>query len=386
MSIVFNEEEKLVQETVRKFAEEKLIQVVDEMDKNDYWPDELFKELGEFGLLAPTVSEDFGGAGTSYKIQIIILEELAKVSPAFSLSVAAHSNLTLDNISRHGSVAQKNKFLPKLCNGEQIGCLGLTEPSTGSDALGMKANAELVGDYYILNGTKTFITNAPIADIGIIYCKTNQVNDKSIISAFIVDLKNTKGITKGKPMDKMGMRGSLTGELFFDNAKIPVGNLLGNKNQGRNILMSGLSSERAVLAGISLGIIKKVSKLSLNYSLQRKQFGKKLAEFQLIKEKLARMYVEAQTSNLLVYWAAEKIQINSKANKEAAASIYYSSIKATELSLEAIQIMGGYGYMKEFKVERFLRDAKLLEIGGGTTEIRKLIIANDIISKEDMEI
>lgn len=384
MQFEFNEEQKLIRDTVRDFAKSRLEPVAERMDQDDYWPHDLFLELGELGLLGPTVGEDYGGAGSDYITQAIILEELAKISPAFSLSIGAHSNLTLDNINRNATPEQKAKYLPKLVSGEHSGCLGLTEPDSGSDALGMRTTAKLEGDYYILNGSKTYITNASFADIGVIYAKTAPELGAKGVTAFLVEL-DSEGVSRGQPFDKMGMRGSKTGELFFDNVKVPVENVMGAVNEGRKIVMGGLSAERAVLAAISLGISESVSQMALTYSLEREQFGQKIANFQLIQDKLANMYTETMTSKLLVYWAVSEIQKNHRANKEAAASIWYAAEKSTKLALDAIQVLGGAGYMKEYKVEKFMRDAKLLEIGAGTTEIRKLIIARDLIRSGKFE-
>lgn len=382
MDFNFSEEQKLIAETVRDFAINRLEPVAEKMDKEDYWPADLFRELGELGLLGPTIEERYGGAESDYFTQTIILEELAKVSPAFALSVGAHSNLMMDNLSRNGTEEQKSKYLPKLVTGEYTGALCLTEPGSGSDALGMKTTATLQGDFYHLNGSKTFITNAPIADVGIVYAKTSPDKGKRGITAFVLEL-NSDGVTRGKKMEKMGMRGSLTGELFFDDVKVPADNIMGEVDQGQKIVMSGLSAERATLAGISLGISEAVSQMALNYSLEREQFDQKIANFQMIQDKLANMYVESMASKLLVYYAVSKLKENHTVNREPAASIYYAAEKSTKLALDAIQILGGYGYMKEYKVEKFMRDAKLLEIGAGTSEIRKLIIARDLIRTGD---
>ncbi len=385
MDFTFNEDQKIIKQTVREFAENELAKVAERMDREDYWPHDLFVQLGELGLLGPTVDEEYGGAGADYIVQAIILEELARVSPAFALSIGAHSNLVLDNINRNANPEQKAKYLPKLCSGEWIGSLCLTEPGHGSDALGMETTARREGDCYILNGAKTFITNAPIAQLGIVYAKTRPDLGSKGITAFLVEL-DSEGVTRGQPMDKMGMRGSKTGELFFDDVKVPVENVMGIENEGRKIVMSGLSAERATLAAISLGISERAADIALRYALEREQFGKKIAQFQMIQDKLAQMYVETQASKLLVYWALTELQKNHAANMPAAASILYAAEKSTKIALDAVQILGGYGYMKEYVVERFARDAKLLEIGAGTSEIRKLIIARELIKQGKFEI
>ena len=370
----------MIADTVRDFAQTKLSPVVDKMDKEDYFPMELFKELGELGLLGPTVSMDYGGAGADYIAQSVILEELARVSPAFALSIGAHSNLCLDNLYRNANDEQRSRYVEKLATGEYLGALALTEPDTGSDALGMRTVAVDDGEYYLISGSKTYITNAYLADIAIVYAKTEPELGSRGITAFIMEL-NSEGVTRGKPMSKMGMRGSLTSELFFDNVRIPKTNILGEVNEGRKIVMSGLSIERAVLAAISLAISKTSLAIALDYALERQQFGRPIAKFQLIQDKLARLYTESQASNLLVYWALSEVQDDHAKNKEAAASIMYASERSTQHALEAIQVLGGAGYMKEYKIERFMRDAKLLEIGAGTNEIRKLIIARELIKE-----
>jgi len=376
----FTDEHEMIADTVRDFAQTKLSPVVDKMDKEDYFPMELFKELGELGLLGPTVSMDYGGAGADYIAQSVILEELARVSPAFALSIGAHSNLCLDNLYRNANDEQRSRYVEKLATGEYLGALALTEPDTGSDALGMRTVAVDDGEYYLISGSKTYITNAYLADIAIVYAKTEPELGSRGITAFIMEL-NSEGVTRGKPMSKMGMRGSLTSELFFDNVRIPKTNILGEVNEGRKIVMSGLSIERAVLAAISLAISKTSLAIALDYALERQQFGRPIAKFQLIQDKLARLYTESQASNLLVYWALSEVQDDHAKNKEAAASIMYASERSTQHALEAIQVLGGAGYMKEYKIERFMRDAKLLEIGAGTNEIRKLIIARELIKE-----
>lgn len=376
----FTEEHEMIKETVQMFAEEKLAPLTEKMDKEDYFPIDLFKELGELGLLAPTVSMDYGGAGTDYIAQSIILEELARVSPAFALSIGAHSNLLLDNLYRNANSDQREKYVEKLATGEWIGALALTEPGSGSDALGMTTVAVEDGEDYLISGSKTYITNAPIGHIAIVYAKTAPDLGAKGITAFIMDL-DSEGVSKGNPMNKMGMRGSLTGELFFDQVRVPKANILGKLNEGRTIVMSGLSIERAVLASISLAISKTSLKIATDYALEREQFGKPIAKFQLIQDKLARIYTESQAAHLLVYWALSEVQDDHQRNKEAAASIMYASERSTQHALEAIQVLGGAGYMKEYKIERFMRDAKLLEIGAGTTEIRKLIIARALLKE-----
>lgn len=378
MDFSFNEDQRIIAETVRDFASTKLEAVAEKMDVEDYWPHDLFQELGELGLLGPTVDEEYGGAASNYITQSIILEELARVSPAFALSIGAHSNLVLDNLNRNGTPEQKAKYLPKLVSGEWLGSLALTEPGAGSDAFGMRTTARREGDYYYLNGSKTFITNAPYANLAIVYAKTNPELKTKGVTAFLVEL-DSEGVSRGKAMDKMGMRGSKTGELFFEETPVPIENVIGIENAGFKIVMSGLSTERAVLSAVSLGNAIGAAEIALKYANEREQFGEKITNFQMVQDKIANIYVELQASKLLVYWSISRIQQSPHANKEAATAIYYAAEKSTKIALDAIQIMGGYGYMKEYKVEKFARDAKLLEIGAGTSEIRKLIIARDVI-------
>jgi len=375
---LFTDEHIMIREVVRDFAREKLEPLTEKMDKEDYFPINLFKEMGDLGLLGPTISEIYGGADADYITQAIILEELAKISPAFALSIGAHSNLTVDNLFRNSNEKQKEKYIPKLVSGEYMGALALTEPSSGSDAMSMKSTAVEDGDYYLISGSKTFITNAPIADVAVLYAKTAPQLGSRGISAFIMPMDN-KGVSTGEPLNKMGMRGSLTSEIFMDEVAIPKENLLGELNKGGAIVMSGLSIERATLAAISLGISKSSLNIALRYSKEREQFGQSISNFQMIQDKLAMMYTETKASELLVYDSLSIIQNNHKANKEAASAILYAAEMSTRHALEGIQILGGYGYMKEYKIERLMRDAKLLEIGAGTSEIRKLIIAKDLL-------
>ncbi len=379
MNFELSEEHEMVRSTVRKFAQDDLSKVAERMDVEDYFPEDLFRELGKIGMLGITIPSEYDGSGLDYVSQAICLEELARISPAFALSVGAHSNLCLDNLFRNGSREQREAYAPKLSRGEWIGCLALTEPGSGSDSLSMQTTAEQVGDNYLLNGSKTFITNAPVADMALVYAKTEPSLGQKGISAFVVDASN-KGFRTGRKFDKMGMRGSPTGELFFDSCKVPSSSMLGGKNEAASIVMSGLSVERAVLAGISLGIQEQCLDLSLAYAKERRQFGVPISKFEMIQEKIANMYVGIEASRLLILKALQILQKDKRKNKEAAAAIMYASETSTRSALEAVQIMGGYGYMREFKVEKLMRDAKLLEIGAGTTEIRKIVIARELLN------
>jgi len=378
MNFQLNEEHEMVRETVRKFARAELAPVCDRMDADDYFPEDLFRQLGSLGMLGITVPTEFDGSGLDYISQAICLEEISRVSPAFALSVGAHSNLCLDNLYRNGSKQLIDAYVPKLAKGEIIGCLGLTEPDSGSDSLSMKTVARRKGENYIISGSKTFITNAPIADVCLAYAKTAPEAGDRGISAFVID-SGTEGFKRGKKFDKMGMRGSPTGELFFENCHVPSDHLVGEENKGSYIVMSGLSIERAVLASIALGIQEEMLEIAAKYAKRRKQFGTPISEFEMIQEKIAEMYVGIESSRLLIYKSLSALQKDRRSNKEAAAAILYSAEAATKSALDAIQILGGYGYMKEFRVEKFMRDAKLLEIGAGTTEIRKIIIAREVL-------
>ena len=378
MNFDLSEEHEMVRSTVMKFARGDLANVAERMDREDYFPEDMFRKLGRLGMLGITVPTEYDGAGLDFVSQAVCLEELARVSPAFALSVGAHSNLCLDSLYRNGSREQRDAYVSGLATGKLIGCLGLTEPESGSDSLAMKTTARLDGDVYTLNGSKTFITNAPVADICLAYAKTRPELESRGISAFIVE-SSRPGYRTGKKFDKMGMRGSPTGEIYFDDCLVPRTNLLGNENGGVSIVMSGLNLERATLAGISLGIQAEVLELAAKYALKRRQFGKPISEFEMIQEKIATMWVDLEASRLLIYRALDMLQKGKGKNREAAAAIMFASGASTRSSLEAIQIMGGNGYMREFTVERLMRDAKLLEIGAGTTEIRKLIVARETL-------
>jgi isovaleryl-CoA dehydrogenase len=380
MNFELSEEHEMVRNTVKRFARSDLAKVAERMDTDDYFPDDLFRKMGEIGMLGITIPTEYGGAGLDYISQAICLEELARVSPAFALSVGAHSNLCLDNLFRNGSREQIDSYVPGLATGKLIGCLGLTERESGSDSLAMRTTAKRTGNHFILNGSKTFITNAPVADICLAYAKTSPHLQKKGISAFIVEAAS-HGFKRGKKFDKMGMRGSPTGELYFDDCSVPEVNLVGSEDGGVSILMSGLNIERAVLASISLGIQDEVLDIAARYAMNRKQFGSPISEFELIQEKIATMWVNQAASRLLMYNAINVLQRKKGRNREAASAILYSAEASTRSALDAIQIMGGNGYMREFIVERMMRDSKLLEIGAGTTEIRKLIIAREVLNE-----
>ena len=366
---IYNE----LRKNVREFVIREVEPVTMKMDSDDYFPEEVFRKMGEMGYLGITIPEEYGGSGLGYMGQAIIEEELGYSSASLALSYGAHSNLTLDNIYRNGSKEQREEYVPKLSSGKWIGSLCLTEPSSGSDALNMKTKAERKGDKFILNGSKTYITNAPYSDLFLTYARTGDSH-----TAFVV-LSTDEGFSRGKKFNKMGMRGSPTGEVYYDSVKIDPSRIVGEENHGKDIIMSGLNSERVILSFIFTGLAKRALEESIKYSHERKQFGKSLHEFEMIQDKLATMYTEYTASRLLAYDALKKLEDDKMDPKAPAASILYSAQICEKICREAIQINGANGYMKDTGIERMLRDAILGQIGAGTTEIRKKLIAHSLI-------
>lgn len=381
MDLALSPEEKDLQAAVHSFARKELQPVAEKMDREDFWPAQVFSSLGAKGFLGPTIPESHGGAGLGYVAQALILEELARVSPAFALSVGAHSNLCADNLSRNGNDSQRKRYLPDLASGKKTGALALTEPEAGSDALSLRTRAEKRGHVYVLNGTKTFITNGPVADTILVYAKTAPDRGARGISTFIVE-KDYPGFSVAKKLDKMGMRGSPTGELAFEGVEVPEENLLGTENEGVRIVMSGLNIERAVLSAIPVGIMEECLELSLGYARQREQFQTKIGSFQMIQEKLANMYAQGLASRLLLYHALVTVSEDDRRNGPSCSALTYASEASTRVALDAIQIFGGNGYMREYPLERLMRDAKLLEIGAGTSEIRRMVVARELLGPE----
>jgi isovaleryl-CoA dehydrogenase len=367
-----------IRQAVRDFARKDLERVADRMDREDYWPAEVFRRLGELSFLGPTIPPELSGAGLGYEAQAVILEELARVSPAFALSVGAHSNLCLDNLFRHATESQRARYVPNLASGRSVGALALTEPGSGSDALSLRTRATRRGGAYVLEGSKQFITNGPIADTYLVYAKTDPDRGAHGISAFIVE-RRFSGVQVTRQLDKMGMRGSPTGELVFDHVEVPSENLLGTENEGVSVVMSGLNVERAVLAAIPLGIMAECLDRSVAYARTREQFGQPIGRFQLIQEKLADMYMQLEASRGLVAAALRSVATDLRHGRAACAALTYASEASTRVALQAIQIHGGYGYMRDLPLERLMRDAKLLEIGAGTSEIRRLVIARELL-------
>jgi isovaleryl-CoA dehydrogenase len=378
MDLALTDEERDLRDAARRFARKEVAPVADRMDREDYFPRDVFARLGEQGFLGVTISPDHGGLGLGYRAQALILEEIARVSPALALSVGAHSNLFADNLARNGNAAQRASFLPAAVRGEAVGALALTEPNSGSDAVSLRTRAERRGDEYVLQGSKQFITNGPIADALLVYAKTAPDAGSHGISAFLVR-RDDRGFSVARSLDKMGMRGSPTGELSFQDCAIPADRLVGKENEGVRVMMGGLNVERAVLTAIPVGIMAECLDRSVEYARQREQFGQKIGRFQLIQEKIANMYTELEASRALLDRALDQVATDVRRMGPAAAALTYASEASTRAALEAIQIHGGYGYMRDLPIERLARDAKLLEIGAGTSEIRRLLVARELL-------
>ena len=378
MDLSLSGEEEDLRETARKFVRKEIAPVADRMDREDYFPKDVFRRLGEQGFLGITVPPEWNGLGLSYLGQALLLEEIARASPALALSVGAHSNLFADNVARNGTDRQREAFLPPAVSGDAVGALALTEPEAGSDAVSIRTRAERQNDAYVLNGTKQFITNGPVADQLLVYAKTAPEREAHGISAFLVR-RESPGYSVARSLDKMGMRGSPTGELAFQDVRVPFDQLLGEENGGVAIMMGGLNVERAVLAAIPVGIMAECLERSTDYAREREQFGQKIGRFELIQEKLANMYADLEAARLLVYRALDHVQKEPKSLRAAAAALTFASEASTRVALEAVQVHGGYGYMRDLPFERLARDAKLLEIGAGTSEIRRLIVARELL-------
>ena len=374
----FNQDLNQLKDTVYKFAQNEIAPLAKNVDENNEFPNFLWKKFGELGLLGITADEDYGGAGLNYLSHCIVMEEISRASASIGLSYGAFSNLCVNQINRNGNHEQKNKYLPELCSGKKIGALAMSEPNSGSDVVSMSLHAEKQGNKtYLLNGTKMWITNGPDADVLIIYAKTDPSAGSKGITAFIVE-KDMVGFSVGKKIDKLGMRGSNTSELIFDNCEVPEDNILGNPGDGASILMSGLDFERVVLAAGPLGIMASALDTVIPYTQERKQFGKSIGQFQLIQGKIADMYTTLNACRSYVYAVASACDRGETTRKDAAGCILYAAEKATSITLDAIQILGGNGYTKDYPVERLLRDAKLYEIGAGTSEIRRMLIGREI--------
>lgn len=370
----------LLRDQVRTLVAREVAPRAGEIDASNSFPMDLWRTFGDLGLLGITVGEEYGGAGLGYLAHAVAMEEISRGSASVALSYGAHSNLCVNQIHRNGSAAQKARYLPKLVSGEHVGALAMSEPNAGSDVVSMKLRAERRGDRYVLNGSKTWITNGPDAHTYVIYAKTEPEQAAHGITAFIVE-RDWKGFSRGSKFDKLGMRGSNTCELFFDDVEVPEENVLGQVNGGVKVLMSGLDYERVVLAGGPVGIMQACLDVVLPYVHDRKQFGQSIGEFQLIQGKVADLYTGLNASRAYLYAVAQACDRGETTRKDAAGVILYTAEKATQMALEAIQILGGNGYINDYPTGRLLRDAKLYEIGAGTSEIRRMLIGRELFNE-----
>ncbi len=369
---------EMIRETVARFADERIAPLAEGIDREDRFPRELWTEMGELGLHGITVAEEYGGLGLGYLEHVIAVEEVSRASASVGLSYGAHSNLCVNQIHRWGTDEQKAKYLPKLVSGEHVGALAMSEAGAGSDVVSMKLRADGVQGGYMLNGTKFWITNAAYADVLVVYAKTDPDAGSKGVTAFIVE-KDMPGFAVGQKIGKMGMRGSPTGELVFDDAEVPETNVLGAVGGGTKVLMSGLDYERAVLAGVQLGIMQACLDTVIPYVRERKQFGKPIGAFQLMQAKVADMYVALQSARAYTYAVARACDAGKTTRFDAAGAILLASENAFRVAGEAVQALGGAGYTTDWPVERYLRDAKLLDIGAGTNEIRRMLIGRELI-------
>ena len=370
----------LLRDTVRSFAEDEISPRANLIEQNNDFPHDLWSKLGNIGVLGITVEEEYGGAGMGYLEHVVALEEISRASAAVGLSYSAHSNLCVNQLRLNGNEEQKKKFLPKLISGEKVGALAMSETGAGSDVVGMRTIARKTGDRFILNGSKMWITNGPNADTLVVYAKTDPGAGKHGITAFIIE-KGMKGFSTSPKLDKMGMRGSNTCELIFSDCEVPEANILGSLNGGVKVLMSGLDYERAVLAAGPIGIMQACMDVVLPYVHDRKQFGQPIGEFQLMQGKLADMYVTMNASKSYVYSVAKACDRGEVSRKDAAGAILYAAERASWMASEAIQCLGGNGYINDYPTGRLLRDAKLYEIGAGTSEIRRMLIGRELFKE-----
>ncbi len=384
MDLRLSEEHQMLKDMMEKFSDNELLPIADKIDKEDNVPRDVWLRLGELGLMGINVPADFGGGGMDVTSAVIAMEEMSRGSPSVSLSWLAHAILCVNLIMEHGTEEQKKRYLPKLCSGEHMGCMALTEPGAGSDAVGITTAARKEGEHFLINGAKTFITNAPIADVAVLYAKTRPERGARGITAFIIET-DSPGFEVTKKIEKMGHRGSPTGEITLEDCKVPQGNVLGRENHGIGVMMKGLDVERTVIAAGPVGLAQYALDLSIAYAREREQFGRPIAQFQMIQEKLADMYAQVEAARLLTYKAAILAQTSARGgkgteiHKVAAAAVLYAAEMSVRVALDAIQIHGGYGYTLEYPVNRLLRDAKLYTIGAGTTEIRKLVVARELL-------
>jgi len=360
---------EMIRDTVSSFASNELAPIADQIDRDNEFPRQIWNRMGDLGLHGITVEEEYGGSGLGYVEHTVAIEEVSRASASVGLSYGAHSNLCINQIRRNGTHEQKLKYLPKLISGEHVGSLAMSEPNAGSDVVSMKLRADKKGDHYVLNGNKMWITNGPIADTLLVYAKTD------------VEAEGFKGFSTAQKLDKLGMRGSDTGELIFQDCEVPAENLVGNEGDGVKILMSGLDYERVVLSGGPIGVMQACMDVVVPYVHERKQFGKAIGEFQLIQGKLADMYTTLSMVKAYVYTVAKAMDRGESNRKDAAGVVLVAAEKATQMALDAIQILGGNGYTYDYPVGRFLRDAKLYEIGAGTSEIRRMLIGRELFKE-----
>ncbi|WP_263262219.1 isovaleryl-CoA dehydrogenase [Pseudomonas sp. RIT-PI-S] len=385
LNFFLGEEIDMLRDSVAAFVADQVAPLAEKADRDDVFPMHLWKQFGDMGLLGLTVPEQYGGAGMGYLAHMVAMEEISRGAGGIGLSYGAHSNLCVNQINRNGTHEQKLRFLPKLISGEHVGALAMSEPNAGSDVVSMRLRAERVGDRYVLNGTKMWITNGPDCNVLVVYAKTEPAAGAKGITAFILDT-DTPGFSVAQKLDKLGMRGSHTGELVFDNVEVPLENVLGEVNQGTSVLMSGLDYERAVLSGGPLGLMQAAMDAVVPYLHDRKQFGQSIGEFQLIQGKVADMYTTHQACRAYLYAVGKHLDAQGggharQVRKDCAGVILYAAEKATWLAGEAIQILGGNGYINEFPVGRIWRDAKLYEIGAGTSEIRRMLIGRELFNE-----
>jgi len=374
-----NEDVDLLRETVRRFALERIAPRAEQIDRDNTFPNDLWQEMGEIGLLGLSVPEQYGGSQMGYLAHTVAMEEISRASASVGLSYGAHSNLCMDNLLRNGSEAQRQKYLPKLCSGEFVGALAMSEPGAGSDVVGsMSCRAERHGEEWVANGSKMWITNGPDADVAIVYMRTapNEHSSRSI-TAFLVE-KGTPGFTSAQKLDKLGMRGSNTSELVFNNCRIPNAQILGGEHQAVQILLGGLNTERVVLSGGPIGIMQAAMDNVLPYIRERKQFDREIGTFGVMQAKIADMYTKLQSARAFSYRVAEDYDRNVKSRIDPAACLMMASENAVQVALEAIQVLGGNGYINEYPTGRLLRDAKLYDIGAGTNEIRRMLIGREL--------
>ncbi|BAB54132.1 isovaleryl-CoA dehydrogenase [Mesorhizobium japonicum] len=380
LSFGHDEDIEALRDMVRRFAQDRIAPIAGDIDRQNEFPAHLWRELGALGLLGITADPDFGGSGMGYLAHVIAVEEISRASASVGLSYGAHSNLCVNQINRWATPAQKEKFLPPLCSGERVGALAMSESGAGSDVVSLKLRAEKRNDRYVLNGTKMWITNGPDADTLVVYAKTDPERKSRGITAFIVE-KAMTGFSVAQKLDKLGMRGSSTGELVFENVEVPFDNVLHEEGRGVEVLMSGLDYERTVLAGGPIGLMAACLDVAIPYVHERKQFGQPIGEFQLVQGKLADMYTVMNAARAYVYAVAAGCDRGQTTRKDAAGCVLFAAEKATQMALDAIQLLGGNGYINDYPTGRLLRDAKLYEIGAGTSEIRRWLIGREIMAE-----